>query len=107
MEILKDKKLNMSRSELTKIGMKEYVKKGGNKIRKIIREGGLDKLKRLTSRERFVIEHRAGLNSKNKVYPMSEIARMMGVTKQSVDYFEKKAIKKIKKQIEDEEFLMW
>lgn len=60
-----------------------------------------DKISRLSNKERFVIEHRFGLNG-NSPKRLVEIAKMIGSTPEGVRYIEKNAIAKLRNMVMNE-----
>lgn len=60
-----------------------------------------EKISRLSPRERFVIEHRYGLNKKDKK-KLVEIAKILGSTPEGVRYTEKNAIAKLRRMLKSE-----
>ena len=55
-----------------------------------------DALKRLTARQRFVIELRYGMRADGERYAIEDIAEMMGVTFQAVAKHEQAALERLK-----------
>lgn len=60
-----------------------------------------EKVSRLSPKEKFIIEHRFGLDGRDEK-SLGEIARILGTTPEGVRYIEQKALRKLKKMLQNE-----